>query len=129
MTMGIVEVASLAERVDVGPAETMISTLRRTSSAASAGSRSSFPSAESPLNDNVFSLHVAKLAQTLPESFDAGREREREYQLGTLSAGLSLTAAPRGRKCRQHDSCQIDQDKNFTPHLVLLLRYSRQTVI
>ena len=45
MTMGIVEVASLAARVAVGPPVTMMSTLRRTSSAASAGRRSSFPSA------------------------------------------------------------------------------------
>ena len=45
MTMGIVTVASLAARVTGGLAETMMSTLRRTSSAASAGRRSSFPSA------------------------------------------------------------------------------------
>ena len=31
----------------------------------------------SPLNDNVFPLHVSKLAQTLPECLDAGR-RERK---------------------------------------------------
>ena len=46
MTMGIVEVASLAARVAAGPAVTMMSTLRRTSSAASAGRRSSLPSAD-----------------------------------------------------------------------------------
>src|SRR4030095_7735747 len=45
ITMGIVTVASLAARAAGGPAETMTSTLRRTSSAASAGRRSSFPSA------------------------------------------------------------------------------------
>ena len=73
MTMGIVAVASLAARVAVGPAVTMTSTLRRTSSAASAGRRSSFSLCISPLNDNVFPLHVAKLAQTLPECLDAGR--------------------------------------------------------
>ena len=38
ITMGIVEVASLAERVAVGPLVTMASTLSRTSSAASPGS-------------------------------------------------------------------------------------------
>ena len=38
ITMGIVEVASLAARVAVGPLVTMISTLSRTSSAASPGS-------------------------------------------------------------------------------------------
>ena len=45
MTMGIVTVASLARRVDIEPPVTITSTLRRTSSAASAGTRSSFPSA------------------------------------------------------------------------------------
>ena len=46
ITMGIVLVAFLAARIiRVPPATTMISTLRRTSSAASSGSRSSFPSA------------------------------------------------------------------------------------
>gem|GEM_PF-2323429 len=44
-TMEIVVVASLAARVTDGPAVTMISTLRRTSSAASSRSRSAFPSA------------------------------------------------------------------------------------
>src|SRR5262245_46486302 len=45
MTMGIAAVACLKNRVDTGPAETITSTLRRTSSAASAGRRSGFPSA------------------------------------------------------------------------------------
>src|SRR5215470_15805138 len=45
MTMGIVVVACLAERVGCGPAVTMTSTLRRTSSPASEGRRSDFPSA------------------------------------------------------------------------------------
>ena len=31
----------------------------------------------SPLNDNVFPLHVPKLAQTLPECLDAGRDSGR----------------------------------------------------
>src|SRR5215469_9597398 len=39
MTIGIVTVASLAARVDIGPLVTMMSTLRRTSSDASAGRR------------------------------------------------------------------------------------------
>jgi hypothetical protein len=45
MTIGIVEVAPLAGWVAVGPLVTMTSTLSRTNSVASAGSRSSFPSA------------------------------------------------------------------------------------
>ena len=71
--MGIVIVAFLAARVGIGPAVTMTSTLRRTSSAASAGQAIEFSLCISPLNDNVFPLHVAKLAQTLPECLDAGR--------------------------------------------------------
>ena len=47
MTMGIVVVASLTGRVDAGPPVTMTSTLRRTSSAASA------------VDDLVFPLHIA----------------------------------------------------------------------
>ena len=74
MTMGIVVVASLAARVAAGPAETMMSTLRRTSSAARSGSRSNLLSAQSPLYGNVFTLHVAKLAQALQERLDAGRD-------------------------------------------------------
>ena len=46
ITMGIVLVAFLAARIILSPpAAKMISTLRRTSSAASSGRRSSFPSA------------------------------------------------------------------------------------
>ena len=96
MTMGIVEVASLAARVRCGPPVTMTSTLRRTSSAASSGRRSGFSLRRSLLNDNVFPLDVSKLAQTLPECLDAGRDSGKGgSQLGILSAGLSLAAAPR----------------------------------
>ena len=42
MTMGIVAVASLAERKSPTPVTTITSTLRRTSSVASAGRRSTF---------------------------------------------------------------------------------------
>ena len=55
-------------------AVTMMSTLRRTSSAASVRERDRFSLRISVLNDNVFPLHVPKLAQTLPECLDAGRE-------------------------------------------------------
>src|SRR5207302_6066777 len=71
------EVASLAERVGDGPAVVMISTLRRTSSAARSGSRSPFPLGRLIVNDNVFTLDITKLAQTLPECFDAIRDTSR----------------------------------------------------
>ena len=102
MTMGIVTVASLAARVGIGPAVTMTSTLRRTSSAAKRGKAIEFSLCISPLNDNVFPLHVPKLAQTLPECLDAGRPRKgRSQQLGILSGGLSLAAAPQRRAKRK----------------------------
>ena len=70
MTMGIVEVASLAARVASGPTVTMISTLRRTSSAASSGA-DQLSLGISVLDDNVFPLHVPKLAEPLPECLNA----------------------------------------------------------
>ena len=67
MTMGIVEVASLAARVvsrtsrddDVYLETHQLGRKRREAIG--------FSLCISPLNDNVFPLHVPKLAQTLPE--------------------------------------------------------------
>ena len=56
----------------------MTSTLRRTSSAASAGRRSEFPLRRSPLNDNVFPLHVTERTQTLPECLGRATRTEPE---------------------------------------------------
>ena len=48
-----------------------------------------------PLNDNVFPLHVAKLAQALRGTPRCGPiERNGCQRLGTRSAGFSLAAAP-----------------------------------
>ena len=73
MTIGIVAVASLAARVYTRPLVTMTPTLRRTSSAASAGRRMEFSLCMAPLDDNVFLFYVTKLAQALPDCLDAGR--------------------------------------------------------
>jgi hypothetical protein len=64
--MGIVLVAFVAARISVAPPEaTMISTLRRTSSAASLGKRSLFPSA-------YWYFYVAKLMQRQPNWLGTG---------------------------------------------------------
>ena len=58
-----------------------------------------FSLSRSPLNDNVFSLDVAKLAQTLPECLDAGRAAEREddvrYPIRGIFVGCCASAQPR----------------------------------
>ena len=103
MTMGIVTVAALAGRVADGPAVTMTSTLRRTSSAASEGRRSSCPSADRHSMTMVFPLHVPQLAQALPECLGAGRHhgqgdsREESYP-GDLRWLLRLGGERRGEE-------------------------------
>ena len=68
--MGIVLVAFLAARISVfAPATTMTSTLRRTSSAASSGQPIELPLRISELEGDVLSFHVAKVTQSLPNSF------------------------------------------------------------
>ena len=67
MTIGIVDVAFLAARVDGGPEVTITSIFRRTSSAARSEKPIRLPFRESRLNDDVFSLSVAKITKTLAE--------------------------------------------------------------
>ena len=85
MTIGIVVVASLAARVTCGPAVTMTSTLRRTSSdSASAGEISNFSIRIAPFKDDAFPLYIAQLAQALPERFMpacVGRRQSRQSGL------------------------------------------------
>ena len=72
MTMGIVVVACLAARA-AGVLEAKItSTLRRTSSAASSGSRSYFPSAARNLNGDALALDPAEIAEPLQECLHQG---------------------------------------------------------
>ena len=61
--MGIVLVAFLAARVSLAPGVTMTSTLRRTSSSASAGSRSYFVFGISKLKSYVLTFDVAEFAE------------------------------------------------------------------
>ena len=73
ITMGIVVVASLAARVAVGPARDDNVYFETHEFGRKRGEAIEFSLCRSPLNDNVFPLHVPKLAQTLPECLDAGR--------------------------------------------------------
>ena len=105
MTIGIVEVASLTARVTVGPAETMTSTLRRTSSAAISLRRSSFPSAE---------RH--SMIMFLPSTYPSSRRpwRNASMRAVTAEAGASSlesyrgTFAPAAVPARERTSCQQD---------------------
>ena len=102
MTMGIVVVACLAAKA-AGVAEvTMTSILRRTSSAASPGSRSVSPSAQRVLNDDVPALDVAEIAQPLPEARPIGLASAPPIQVeDTRSGRPSPPAAPRRRAARR----------------------------
>ena len=76
ITIGIVAVASFAAAVAGVLVLTMTSTLRRTSSAASAGNRSSLPSEEASLDDEIFPFDVTTLLQRQHECFvNAGDSR------------------------------------------------------
>ena len=77
MTMGIVAVASLAARVAVGTTRDDDVYLETHQFGRERGEAIEFPLCISILNDNVFPLHVPKLAQTLPECLDAGRDSGR----------------------------------------------------
>ena len=95
MTMGIVTVASLAGRVDSAPPVTMTSTLRRTSSAASAGRRSSFPSPYRHSMTIFFPSTYPSSRRPCAEGLDASRiQQKRRPYLGNQSVGFSLAAGP-----------------------------------
>ena len=72
MTMGIVLVAFLAARVATDPGDDHID-LETHEFGRKVGKAIGISLRISILNDNVFPLHVAKLAQTLPERLKAGR--------------------------------------------------------
>ena len=73
--MGIVEVASLAARVAAGPRRDDDVYLETHQLGRERREAIEFSLRISPLNDDVFPLHVPKLAQTLPECLDAGVSR------------------------------------------------------
>ena len=71
--MGMVVVAFFAANADGDAVTTIRSTLRRTRSAASSGSRSFFL-CKSVLDSDIFSLNPSKLVQLLPEPFQEDRD-------------------------------------------------------
>ena len=77
MTMGIVAVASLAATGCCRTSRDDDVYLETHQLGRERGEAIEFSLCRSPLNDNVFSLHVPKLAQTLPECLDAGRDSGR----------------------------------------------------
>ncbi len=118
MTMGIVEVASLAERVVVRPAETMMSTLRRTSSAASAGRRSSFPSA-----------YRYSMTMFFPSTYPSSRRpwRKASTRAGLMEGEVAFRYPIRrdfrnllrcNWKARRQEHSAKSQVKNFFNHAV-----------
>ena len=68
MTIGIVDVASFAAFVAGNNAVTMTSGLRRTNSAASAGSRSGLPLGPAVLDGEVLALDIAEFVQAAQKS-------------------------------------------------------------
>ncbi len=82
MTIGIVEVASFTTRVSVGPGETMTSTLRRTSSAASSGRRSNFPSA-----------NRHSMTMFLPSSYPSSRSPWRNASVRAINAEAGVSSS------------------------------------
>ena len=72
--MGIVVVASLAARVDTRTTRDDDVYLETHELGRERRKAIEFSLCKSPLNDNVFPLHISKLAQTLPECLDAGRD-------------------------------------------------------
>ena len=98
ITMGIVTAASLAARVSGGPAVTIMSTLRRTSSATERGEAIKFSLCVSILDDNVFPLYVPELAQSCRNALDARRlavTSVGQPVIDNQSSGSSLLAAHR----------------------------------
>jgi hypothetical protein len=99
MTMGIVEVASLARRVEFEPSVTITSTFRRISSAASAGTRSSLPSPDRHSMTMFFpSMYPSSrsLAGKLRGALTKGR-----CHLNNLSVGPSAAAPQRMYKAKR----------------------------
>ena len=116
MTIGMVEVASFRVRVIVGPALTMTSTLRRTSSAAMSLRRSIFPSEE---------RH--SMMMFLPSVYPSSRRPSRNPSMraaiveagasswnpmrGTTFPGCCASAAEHGARSREHRAKAIAQIK------------------
>ena len=91
--MGMLVVALLAANVGSLPVATIESTLRRTSSAASSGRRSVFPSANRYSMILCFSFNPSEFAQLLPERVHVEPHYHECFDPGNLCGGFWLVAA------------------------------------
>ena len=105
----------------------MISTLRRTNSAATQGpDQLSLPI--SGLDSNVLSFYVAKLAQREPNGLRTGRLRgRRRATIDTLSEGLSSAAARRLMKQLPKEYLSVASSGFFFSLVSLRLFHSHVT--
>ena len=122
MMMGIVLVAFLTAWIGRFPsATTMISTFRRTSSAARSGYRSRSPSPYRYFDDDVLSFYVAKLAQSQPHCLGtAGVSSRIDRRYNTLSGGLSSAAVPRRIGCWPRKQSAEERSSCLTYHFMTL---------
>ena len=107
MTIGIVEVASLAARVDCRTSRDDDVYLETHEFGRKLRQAIGFSLCRSPLDDNVFPLHVSQLAQTLPECLDAGRDSGRGGTARNPIRGIFVgcCAGPQPHECeRENDS-------------------------
>ena len=111
MTIGMVLVACLAAEARNGPGDTMTSTLSRTSSAASAGSRSAVTFRPAVLDDEVLPLDLAQLAETLSERLDARGHSTwvRVADVSDARRGLPRRLRPAGERRGEHAQSASDE--------------------
>ena len=98
ITMGMVVVALLAALAGGSPVVTIKSTLRRTRSAASSGSRSAFSSENRYSMAIFFPLIHPSLLSSCRNASTRTALPEAVLYPGNLCGGFSLTAAPRRKK-------------------------------
>src|SRR5215475_8703118 len=90
MTMGIVLVACCSGRMAADNPVTMMSTFKRTSSAATSGNRSISSLGRAPLDDEILAFHIAELTHPLLEPGKyAGKSFARHYDRNPNAPHLS----------------------------------------
>ena len=89
-TIGIVLVVCCAARAAGVATATITSTWRRTSSAASTGSRSIWPSADRCSRDQVLALDIAELAKSFAKGCKSRRSRSLQASQGQITNGNDL---------------------------------------
>ena len=134
ITIGVVTLASLAARVADEPAVTMTSTLKRISSAASAGKRSSRPSADrhsmttfSPSMYPSPGANPAGMLGCAAQEWQEGRPRgirSGEFSQAAAPESAAARSAPRCRAGRWHHAASFDHSGTSLPVAGLILPLS-----